>query len=187
MMNNDFLRKGIIFPLVTALAAGICAFCIINANVSDLSPFNGGANILYFDNLKTEKRETAAADVPLKEGALIGELKGKESLDLVYECDYAGLFSAASLSERGALIGETGTAYIEIINANASKLSDTAEITGAYGNHSYKKTDEKTVNNENEVFLTAPRNKRNLAVYYREKGKGGLASGYKVIIYEEVA
>ncbi len=187
MMNNDFLRKGIILPLVAALVAGIGTFFVMNANVSELSPFNEGAKILYFDNLKTEKRETAAAGSPLKEGMLIGEIRGKDSLDLVYEADYSGLFSAASLSEKGALIGETGTAYIQIISANKDRLGESIEITGALGGGSYKKTDEKTVNNENEVFLTAPRNDKNIVIYYREKGKGGLASEYKVIIYEEVA
>ncbi len=185
-MNNDFLRKGIVFPLVTALAAGIVAFCIVSANVADLSPFYEGAQVLNFDYLKTEKRETANPENP-KAGTLMGELKGKETLDLVYECDYSGLYSAASLSEKGSLIGDTGTAYIEIINSNASALGDSLKISGVSGEHSYKKTGEKTVKNETEVFLTTPRNEKNAAVYYRQKGKGGLASGYTVVIYEEVA
>ena len=183
MMNKDFLKRGILLPLI--FAAALCVFATVGvAKYSEaVAPFENGAEIMLFDS---EKEMDSKSEAP-KSGDVIGSIKSKGEMKVVYDGGYSLLTDGCLLSDRGAMFGKTGTAYVEIINRNADKFANEMTYSGALGTFNYKKTDEKTLANENEVFLTAPRAEKSVVVYFRERGKIGLSQNYRIIVYEEVA
>ena len=101
--------------------------------------------------------------------------------------DYSRLINEGSLSEKSCKVSETGTLYVEIINANAGVLSDELTFSGESGELKFKRTGEETVSSEQEIFLISPQTKKSAVVYYRLKGENGISRSYKAVIYEEAA
>ncbi len=185
MMNSDFVKKGIILPLVTALAVGIIAFFATGNSLGSVIPFSNNSEVLYFDGELSENAVNASAE--LKSGDLLGSVKSKEELPLRYEAPYSALLNECSLCKDGAGINETGASYVEIINSNAGRFNDSLSVSGSFGDMSFKKAEERTVGSRGEVFLITPRSEKSIVVFYQLKGEYGLSSDFRAIIYEEAA
>lgn len=183
MMNSDFLKRGVLLPLIAAAAVGIISFSFLAGNIDILSPFSNSSEVLRFDYEYAKGRP----DGNYQSGDVIGTLSSKDVLITVYDGGYTTLGDGCSLSDKGAFFGENGTGYVEIINSNADKFGDKLTFSGDFGTYRYKKTDEKVLGSESEVFLTAPRAKQSIVVYYRQRADIGLSSSYRAIIYEGVA
>ena len=183
-MNSDFIKRGIILPLVAALVAGVLGFFATSIGLDGITPFKSESRVLYFD--ETQPSNDLAIDLTaLKKGDIAGVLNSKEEMALRYCTDYSNLLTEASLSDRGTYPDGIGTAYVEIINSNSSKFGEEVIFASASGECIYKKTDEKTLKSENDVFFISPRAEKSMVLYYRMRGEGGLSSKYKAIIYEE--
>lgn len=186
-MDKDFVKNGIIIPAIIALVVGITGLLLINSNVVNISPFTNGEQILYFENLSPEDKITDEKNPEnFKGGEVIGKINSAAVMNLRYKADYSSLAKDASLDEHGVFPGETGTAYIRITNNNKDKIGSTLSVSGLYASE-YKKTEEKTLSNEEAVFRVAPRARSSVVVFYQTRGSDfGLSSKYKAIIYEEV-
>ena len=183
MMSKDFLKRGIILPLVTTVVVAALSVAIIAADSANVSPIESGADVLKYDSEYAKGR----TDFNYQSGDVIGTLSSKGELRAVYDAGYTTLESGCSLSDRGAFFGETGTGYVEIINSNADLFGDKLTFSGDVGTFEYRKTDEKELGSESEIFRIAPRAEQSVIVYYRQRADVGLSPSYNVIIYEGVA
>ncbi len=180
-MRRSFVKRGVLFVFITAVILGTVLFIFFNRNFTDLVPVSNNSIIAYHESL--EKSDEIPSDISeVKDGTAIGTLSGKADFLLRKKAEYTDLLTEASL-ERGE-VGALPGAYVKILNENSARFGDTVSYSGVYGNYLYELVNETEVNGEQAVFAV-PKENSSLVIYFQRRGDAGIASEYKVLIYEE--
>lgn len=167
-MEKDFVKKGILLPLI--IAAVLCAafFAVTNANAQRLIPVPGGITVAYHGT---------------DENPEVGTVNG---LFLLNTADYGKLGDGALLMPPSSEIDAAGCLYIRVTREQLPQISgNTLTVTIGEQTHRYQFAEEKTLSYENRVFAVSPRAVRSAVVYYPVTDGAGLTSQYTALVYEE--
>ncbi len=185
-MSKNFILKGIVLPICTAIAVSLAFVLFFRADGDRLVPLNNGVRLSYHDELNPSD-EALPNEKPVK-NELLGTISCDGELKLRYNADYSLLADSASISEKSAKIGDTGCIYVELTANNVAKFITNAPVTvsTASGEYTYKFDREQLVKSENEALSLSPSGRRNLVIYYRVSKGLGLTTDYYALLYKEV-
>ena len=203
-MSNDsrltkgFIEKGIVFPLITAVA--------VTAVVFSLTPFAKHYVPFYKDELclasfceeKTVEAQKISPSQAAVSKASLGITEGNteigtlnadgQTLNLIYNADYYNTSKGDSLvSER--LPGETGAAYIYGYKTQMQFLynieqGDTFTLSLCYGDYEFKVINADAVTGENNVLSRNPNVEHGIVIYTNCDEGAGISSKYYVVTAE---
>lgn len=200
-LSKSFIEKGVIFPLITAVAVTAVVFSLTPFVKHYVALYNEELCLASFCEEKTVEAQkispsqaaVSKASLGITEGnTQIGTLNADgQTLNLIYNADYYNTSKGASLvSER--LPGETGAAYIYGYKAQMQFLynieqGDTFTLSLCYGDYEFKVINADAVTGESNVFSRNPNVKHGIVIYTNFDEGAGICSKYYVVTAEMIS